>query len=75
MEWGEASMLEAEQILLATALEDPFNQRFILLSDRLFLSFWVKYLALLVLFIPMFSVMFEELVTSTHAATWLGCGR
>lgn len=31
--WGEASMIEAERILLRKALEDPANQRFILVSD------------------------------------------
>lgn len=32
--WGESSMIEAERLLFATALEDPANQRFVLLSDR-----------------------------------------
>lgn len=32
--WGESSMIEAERLLLATALQDPANQRFVLLSDR-----------------------------------------
>ncbi|KAL2931292.1 Glycine dehydrogenase [Bienertia sinuspersici] len=31
--WGESSMIEAERLLLDAALEDPANQRFILLSD------------------------------------------
>lgn len=31
--WGESSMIEAERLLLATALDDPANQRFVLLSD------------------------------------------
>ncbi|XP_039016589.1 glycosyltransferase BC10-like [Hibiscus syriacus] len=31
--WGESSMIEAERLLLANALEDPANQRFVLLSD------------------------------------------
>ncbi|KAK7359812.1 hypothetical protein VNO77_01777 [Canavalia gladiata] len=31
--WGESSMIQAERLLLATALEDPANQRFVLLSD------------------------------------------
>lgn len=31
--WGEASMIEAERNLLGTALEDPANQRFVLLSE------------------------------------------
>ncbi|CAA2993801.1 Glycosyl transferase, family 14 [Olea europaea subsp. europaea] len=31
--WGEASMIEAERLLLDAALEDPANQRFVLLSD------------------------------------------
>ena len=34
VEWGEASMLQAERLLLEEALKDPLNQRFILLSDR-----------------------------------------
>ncbi|KAG0555183.1 hypothetical protein KC19_12G150600 [Ceratodon purpureus] len=33
VEWGEASMLQAERLLLEEALKDPHNQRFILLSD------------------------------------------
>ncbi|XP_020553883.1 uncharacterized protein LOC105175291 isoform X2 [Sesamum indicum] len=31
--WGEASMIEAERLLFEAALEDPANQRFVLLSD------------------------------------------
>ncbi|KAF5199580.1 Core-2 i-branching beta-n-acetylglucosaminyltransferase family protein, partial [Thalictrum thalictroides] len=31
--WGESSMIEAERMLLKEALEDPANQRFVLLSD------------------------------------------
>ncbi|XVE51068.1 hypothetical protein DITRI_Ditri02bG0008900 [Diplodiscus trichospermus] len=31
--WGESSMIEAERLLLADALEDSANQRFVLLSD------------------------------------------
>ncbi|XP_050245965.1 glycosyltransferase BC10-like [Quercus robur] len=31
--WGESSMIMAERLLLEKALEDPANQRFILLSD------------------------------------------
>ncbi|CAL1397565.1 unnamed protein product [Linum trigynum] len=31
--WGESSMLEAEKLLLSAALDDPANQRFVLLSD------------------------------------------
>lgn len=31
--WGESSMIEAERLLLGEALEDPANQRFVLLSD------------------------------------------
>ncbi|XP_039060266.1 glycosyltransferase BC10-like isoform X2 [Hibiscus syriacus] len=31
--WGESSMIEAERLLLANALDDPTNQRFVLLSD------------------------------------------
>ncbi|XP_038716998.1 glycosyltransferase BC10 isoform X2 [Tripterygium wilfordii] len=33
VDWGEASMIEAERILLRHALEDPFNERFVFLSD------------------------------------------
>jgi hypothetical protein len=32
--WGEPTMVEAERMLFAAALEDPANQRFVLLSDR-----------------------------------------
>jgi len=32
--WGEATMVEAERLLFAAALQDPANQRFVLLSDR-----------------------------------------
>lgn len=32
--WGEPTMVEAERMLFAAALEDPTNQRFVLLSDR-----------------------------------------
>uniref|UniRef100_A0A1J3DFU9 Core-2/I-branching beta-1,6-N-acetylglucosaminyltransferase family protein n=1 Tax=Noccaea caerulescens TaxID=107243 RepID=A0A1J3DFU9_NOCCA len=32
--WGESSMIAAERLLLASALEDQSNQRFVLLSDR-----------------------------------------
>ncbi|KAK1326515.1 hypothetical protein QJS10_CPA01g01794 [Acorus calamus] len=31
--WGESSMIQAERLLLEAALEDPANQRFILLSE------------------------------------------
>lgn len=31
--WGESSMIEAERLLLRVALDDPANQRFVLLSD------------------------------------------
>ncbi|GLU18148.1 hypothetical protein SLE2022_344630 [Rubroshorea leprosula] len=31
--WGESSMIEAERLLLAAALKDQANQRFVLLSD------------------------------------------
>lgn len=33
VEWGKSTMIEAEKLLLDAALEDPANQRFILLSD------------------------------------------
>ncbi|KAI3711148.1 hypothetical protein L2E82_41023 [Cichorium intybus] len=31
--WGESTMIEAERLLIQTALQNPANQRFILLSD------------------------------------------
>ncbi|CAK9315461.1 unnamed protein product [Citrullus colocynthis] len=31
--WGESSMIEAERLLFGAALDDPANQRFVLLSD------------------------------------------
>ncbi|KAK2988605.1 hypothetical protein RJ640_026102 [Escallonia rubra] len=31
--WGEASMIEAERLLLRASLDDPANQRFVLVSD------------------------------------------
>ncbi|XP_027087819.1 uncharacterized protein LOC113783286 [Coffea eugenioides] len=31
--WGESSMIEAERLLLGAALENPANQRFVLLSE------------------------------------------
>lgn len=31
--WGEASMIQAERLLLDAALQEPANQRFVLLSD------------------------------------------
>ncbi|KAE9591479.1 putative glycosyl transferase, family 14 [Lupinus albus] len=31
--WGESTMIQAEKLLLEAALEDPANQRFVLLSD------------------------------------------
>lgn len=34
VDWGEATMIEAERILLNHALEDPLNQRFAFVSDR-----------------------------------------
>ncbi|KAI4389124.1 hypothetical protein MLD38_001383 [Melastoma candidum] len=33
VEWGEASMIKAERILLQRALQDPMNKRFVFLSD------------------------------------------
>lgn len=33
IDWGEASMIEAERILLRHALDDPLNDRFVFLSD------------------------------------------
>lgn len=35
VEWGEASMIHAERVLLQNALEDLHNERFVFLSDRL----------------------------------------
>lgn len=34
VDWGEASMIEAERVLLRHALDDPLNDRFVFLSDR-----------------------------------------
>jgi hypothetical protein len=34
-------MIAAERLLLASALEDPSNQRFVLLSDRLVSLFYL----------------------------------
>ncbi|KGN63418.2 hypothetical protein Csa_021956 [Cucumis sativus] len=31
--WGESTMIEAERLLFSAALDDPANQRFVLLSD------------------------------------------
>ncbi|KAL4653386.1 hypothetical protein ACB092_01G299100 [Castanea dentata] len=33
VDWGEASMIEAERRLLKHALDDPYNERFVFLSD------------------------------------------
>ncbi|KAK6129336.1 hypothetical protein DH2020_036909 [Rehmannia glutinosa] len=33
VDWGEASMIQAERILLRKALMDPFNERFLFVSD------------------------------------------
>ncbi|EEC78599.1 hypothetical protein OsI_18623 [Oryza sativa Indica Group] len=33
VDWGEASMIEAERVLLAHALKDPLNERFVFVSD------------------------------------------
>lgn len=33
VEWGKPSMIQAERLLLAEALQDPLNERFLLLSD------------------------------------------
>lgn len=33
IDWGEASMIQAERVLLQNALEDPLNDRFVFLSD------------------------------------------
>lgn len=37
--WGESTMIQAERLLLEAALEDPANQRLVLLSDRLVWQF------------------------------------
>lgn len=34
VDWGEATMIEAERILLRHALTDPYNERFVFVSDR-----------------------------------------
>lgn len=34
VDWGEASMIQAERILLKSALEDFDNKRFVFVSDR-----------------------------------------
>ena len=34
VDWGEASMIKAERILLRHALTDPCNERFVFVSDR-----------------------------------------
>lgn len=34
VKWGKISMVDAERRLLANALQDPENQRFVLLSER-----------------------------------------
>ncbi|XP_048318790.1 uncharacterized protein LOC112493236 isoform X2 [Ziziphus jujuba] len=34
VDWEQASMIEAERLLLTHALEDTYNQRFVFLSDR-----------------------------------------
>lgn len=36
VDWGEASVIEAERILLRHALTDPYNERFVFISDRNF---------------------------------------
>ncbi|CAM6096956.1 unnamed protein product [Calypogeia fissa] len=43
VEWGGASMIEAERLLLAAALEDPKNERFLLLSDSCVPLYTFKY--------------------------------
>ncbi len=39
--WGEATMIEAERLLLSAALQDPLNLRFLLLSDRYFICIYM----------------------------------
>ncbi|MBA0758638.1 hypothetical protein Gotri_021617, partial [Gossypium trilobum] len=36
VDWGEATMIEAERILLRHALTDPYNERFVFVSDSSF---------------------------------------
>ncbi|XP_057471126.1 glycosyltransferase BC10-like [Actinidia eriantha] len=42
--WGEASMIQAESFLLEAVLEDPENQRFVLLSDSCVLLYNFSYI-------------------------------
>ncbi|KAG9139005.1 hypothetical protein Leryth_025323 [Lithospermum erythrorhizon] len=37
--WGESTMIDAERLLLQVALENPSNQRFLLLSDSFIYSY------------------------------------
>jgi hypothetical protein len=39
--WGEATMIEAERLLLLAALQDPLNLRFLLLSDRYYIYIYI----------------------------------
>jgi hypothetical protein len=48
--WGEPTMVEAEKMLFAAALEDPANQRFVLLSDRYGVSELIFYSSFMVRF-------------------------
>ncbi|KAH0469245.1 hypothetical protein IEQ34_002477 [Dendrobium chrysotoxum] len=41
VDWGEASMILAERILLQNALKDATNERFLFLSDRLSVWAWL----------------------------------
>jgi hypothetical protein len=34
VDWGKASMIVAERVLLSHALKDPLNERFVFISDR-----------------------------------------
>lgn len=38
VDWGEATMIEAERILLRHALTDPYNERFVFVSDSYLVS-------------------------------------
>ncbi|KAG0626476.1 hypothetical protein M758_2G129200 [Ceratodon purpureus] len=43
VEWGEPTMIQAERLLIAEALQDPLNERFFLLSDSCIPLYNFKY--------------------------------
>lgn len=43
VEWGEATMIQAERLLITEALQDPLNERFFLLSDSCIPLYNFKY--------------------------------